>query len=109
MYLVTLYSCNDQTYEDFWSSDTIIGVFDSYKLAEKAVMNDYKERIADAKESNRWVDNVTEIKKTNVDDETVYECVIDIRYEEITHQWGIKKIEINEPLTKRRLRDAAEV
>lgn len=101
LYLVTLYSCNDQSYEDFWSSDTVIGVFDSYELAEKAVTNDYKERIADAKEFNKFVDGVTEIEKSIVDDETVYECTIDLRYEEITHQWSIKTIEINKPLPKK--------
>lgn len=103
LYLVTLYSCNDQSYEDFWSSDTVIGIFDSFELAEKAVMNDYKERVSYEKENNRGSIGATEIKTNTVEEnETVYECDIDLRYEQITHQWSIKAIEVNKPLTERR-------
>lgn len=98
LYLVTLHSYNNMDYDMSWESDEVVGVFDSTKSAEAAIMNQYTKVVNNANKNYGYTLSKSIEKTIGDDEETMFEFEIEAYMETITHQYLIQSIEINRVL-----------
>lgn len=98
LYLVTLHSCNDMSYDMAWDSDEVVGVFDSTESAEAAIMDQYTKTVNKANKYDGCALSKS-IEKTILDDgEIVFEFETEQYVETITHTYSVQSIDINQVL-----------
>jgi hypothetical protein len=92
LYLVTLERNGDLSYEDAWSDNTVIGVFDSLEAATNAVQEDHKKHANGKNE-------IEEMVKINTEGEQIhYYCAFEWDFENVEYEWIIRPVEVNQVL-----------